>query len=111
MASKRCLFYAYAKQRTDNWEGRYLIVFANRAAAGEWWRAVYDSVASGYERFREVKRVSPQFYTHDPASDGNIMHTIHDHRCARQFAHRVFFTRLYDNVGRLFDAIPPLDYT
>ncbi|KAF9517998.1 hypothetical protein BS47DRAFT_1290216 [Hydnum rufescens UP504] len=105
------LFYAYAKQLTENWDGRYLIIFADRATADEWWRAVYDSVASGYQRFREVKRVSPQFYTHDPASGGNIMQTINDQRCARRFVHRVIFSSLYDMVGRVYGVIPPLNYT
>ncbi|KAF9518002.1 hypothetical protein BS47DRAFT_1338886, partial [Hydnum rufescens UP504] len=73
------LFRWLPKGLPDNLGGRYLIIFADRATADEWWRAVYDSVASGYQRFCDVKRVSPQFYTRDLSSDGDIMQTINDH--------------------------------
>jgi len=89
-----------------------LITFANRDTADEWWRAVTDSVASGYKRFAGVQRVSHQFYIHNPdIDDGNIMKTLEDERCAKKFLGRVFFTLLNDRDGRVIDPAPVLNYT
>lgn len=112
MSSPPGLFYAYAKQTTTDWAYRYMIIFANRATADEWWRAVIDSVASGYQRFSGVKRITSQFYIHDPNVDyGNIMETINDDRCAKKFLGRVFFTLLNDRDGRIIDIAPVLNFT
>ncbi|KAF9514039.1 hypothetical protein BS47DRAFT_1295542, partial [Hydnum rufescens UP504] len=106
------LFYAYAKHSTTDWAWRYLIVFVDRGTADEWWRAVLDSVVSGYHRFSNVKRVSPQFYTHNPdVYDGNISKTLNDDKCAKRFLGRVIFTLLNDRDARVFPIIPPVNYT
>lgn len=122
------LFYAYAKhvcdhgqfstsadisvrQSTTDWAWRYIIVFVNAATADEWWRAVTNSVAGGYQRFAGVQRVSSQFYVHNPdVNDGNIMQTINDERCAKQFLGRVFFTILNDRDGRVLSEAPIINY-
>jgi hypothetical protein len=89
-----------------------MITFANRATADEWWRAVADSVASGYKRFSGVQRITPQFYVHNPdVDDGNIMQTLNDERCAKKFLGRVFFTLLNDRDGRIIDIAPVINYT
>ena len=76
-----------------------MILFVNRATSDEWWRAITDSVAAGYTRFTGVKRISPQFYTHnynpEAAEDSShIGSTLIDERCAAKFFGRVFFTQL-----------------
>ena len=78
------------------WANKYIIVFVNRATSDEWWRAVTDSVAAGHTWFGGVKRISPQFYTHNPGVAGNydIVETLRDERCAAKFLGRMFFTRL-----------------
>ena len=86
-----------------------MIVFVNRATADEWWRAVTDSVAAGYNKFAEVKRVSPQFYTFDPEK-GNIRETITDDRVAARFLGRVFFTLLNNRDDHDLSIVPVLNY-
>ena len=83
-----------------------MIVFVNRATADEWWRAVTDSVAAGYNKFAEVKRLSPQFYTFE----GNIWETITDGRVAARFLGRVFFTLLSKRDDRDLSIAPVLNY-
>ena len=102
--------YHIELQINDGVTFRYLIVFSTRDVADNWWRAVCDSVASGYTRFAEVQRVSPQFYTHDPYK-ANITDTITDSRCAGNFLGKVFFTLLGDRDGRILDTAPVLNYT
>ncbi|RDB16765.1 hypothetical protein Hypma_002602 [Hypsizygus marmoreus] len=104
------LFYAYAKNINDDWSYRYVITFATRDVADSWFRAVTDSVAAGYNRFAAVKRVSLQFYTHDPGA-GNIPDTITDPRVAQSFRGQVSFTLLNDRDGRILSVIPVLNYT
>jgi hypothetical protein len=86
-----------------------MIVFVNRATADEWWRAVTDSVAAGYKKFAEVKRLSPQFYTFDPEK-GDIQETLTDGRVAARFLGRVFFTLLNDRDSRDLSIAPVLNY-
>ena len=86
-----------------------MIVFVNRATADEWWRAVTDSVAAGYNKFIEVKRLSPQFYTFDPEK-GDVHETITDGRVAARFLGRVFFILLNDRDARDLSIAPVLNY-
>ena len=88
-----------------------MIVFVNRATADEWWRAVTDSVAAGYNKFVEVKRVSHQFYSYNPdVNEGHIDQTLRDRRVAARFLGRVFFTLLNDRDFRDLSIAPPLNY-
>ncbi|KAJ8093513.1 hypothetical protein PM082_020371 [Marasmius tenuissimus] len=98
------LFYAYAKNINDDWSWRYLIVFATRAVADEWWRAVSTSSNTAYSG--TVVRVTPQFYTHDP-SRANIAYSINDASVAKKFLGTVIFTLLPDRDGRAFQLIQP----
>ncbi|KAF5369105.1 hypothetical protein D9615_010418 [Tricholomella constricta] len=107
--SSKGLFYAYAKNINDDWSYRYLITFATRDVADTWYRAVTDSVASGYQRFAAVKRVSLQFYTHDPA--GNIPDTITDPKVALALRGQMFFTLIHDRDARILSVIPVLNYS
>ena len=96
-------------QESGGW--RYMMVFANRATSDEWWRAVTDSVAAGYNKFVEVKRISPQFYTHNPdVNKAYISDTLTDTRVAARFLGRVFFTLLNDRDARDLSIAPPLNY-
>ncbi|CCX07192.1 hypothetical protein FPQ18DRAFT_323469 [Pyronema domesticum] len=104
------LFYAYAKNDQDHNTYRYLITFASRSVADEWWRAVQDSVTSSYKKFADAKRVTPQFYTHKPGV-GNLYQTVTDPQCAPRFLGKVFFTLLNDHDGRNFNIAPPIDIT
>ena len=89
-----------------------MIVFVNRATADEWWRAVTDSVAAGYNRFVEVKRLSPQFYTYNPlVNEGKLLATLTDDRVATRFLGRVFFTLLNERDGCDLSIAPVLNYT
>ncbi|KAL0070459.1 hypothetical protein AAF712_002291 [Marasmius tenuissimus] len=88
----------------DDWSWRYLIVFATRAVADEWWRAVSTSSNTAYSG--TVVRVTPQFYTHDP-SRANIAYSINDASVAKKFLGTVIFTLLPDRDGRAFQLIQP----
>lgn len=98
-------------QTTTDWAWRYLIVFVDRPTSDEWWRAVTDSVDAGYNRFDGVKRISPQFYIHNPdVNAGNIALTLTDNRVASKFLNRVFFTLLNDRDARILSVTPVLNY-
>ncbi|KAI0089191.1 hypothetical protein BDY19DRAFT_906102 [Irpex rosettiformis] len=99
------LFYAYAKTITDDWSSRYLIVFASRTVADEWWRAVSTSTVPNYAT--TIRRVTPQYYTYN-AGLANIATTITTAGVAQQFLGTVFFTLLNDRDGRILSVIPPL---
>ena len=106
----RCQNISFRQVNHDSY-GRYMIVFVNRATADEWWRAVTDSVAAGYNRFVEVKRLSPQFYTFNAVvNEGHIRHTLTDGRVATEFLGRVFFTLLNDQDARDLSIAPVLNY-
>ncbi|KAL0064185.1 hypothetical protein AAF712_008907 [Marasmius tenuissimus] len=96
------LFYAYAKQVGDVEHARFLIVFASRAVADEWWRAVSTSPDTAYSS--KITRVTPQFYTH--AEGGNIIDSISMDNVAKDFVDLVVFTLLDDRNGRTFSMIP-----
>ncbi|KDQ16516.1 hypothetical protein BOTBODRAFT_144598 [Botryobasidium botryosum FD-172 SS1] len=101
------LFYAYAKNINDDWSYRYLIVFASRSVADEWWRAVNGS---GTAYATSVNRVTPQFYTHNPGT-AIIANTVNDPKVASAFLNKVFFTLLNDRDGRILSIIPEQEYT
>ncbi|KAF8638027.1 hypothetical protein AX16_010659 [Volvariella volvacea WC 439] len=101
------LFYAYAKNINDDWSWRYLITFATRETADEWWIAVSNSSNAAY--VNSIRRVTPQFYTHNPAL-ANIALSITDASVAKQFLDRVFFTLINDRDGRIQSVIPVQDY-
>jgi hypothetical protein len=44
---------------------RYLLIFANRAVADEWWRTVSNSTLSP-ALSSTIRRIDPQFFTYDP---------------------------------------------
>jgi len=112
MATPDGLFYAYAKNATDDVTWRYLIVFPSQTVADEWWRAVQASVASGYNRFAGVQRITNQYYTHLPnVNNGNISQTIDDPQGTPSFLGQVIFTLLNDRDGRIWNVIPVLNYT
>ncbi|KAG1791849.1 uncharacterized protein HD556DRAFT_1309667 [Suillus plorans] len=102
------VFYAYVKHLTNNRTSRYVITFASRAVADEWWRAVSTST-TGFAN--GIQRVDAQFYTHEThlahAPDSLITAGV-----ATQFLGKVFFTSLNDlNMNlRGLNIIPPLDH-
>ena len=88
-----------------------MILFVNRATADEWWRAITDSVAAGYNKFEGMKRVSPHFYTYNNnVNGGYITYTLTDDRVAAKFLGRVFFTLLNDKDRRELSMAPVLNY-
>jgi hypothetical protein len=52
-----------------------------------------------------VNRITPQFYTHDPAK-ANISTSITNTQVAAQFLGQVFFTLLNDRDDRILSIIP-----
>ena len=52
-----------------------------------------------------VKRITPQFYTHNPGT-ANIATSITNTQVAAQFLGQVFFTLLNDRDGRILSIIP-----
>ncbi|KAG1721755.1 hypothetical protein EDB19DRAFT_1917117 [Suillus lakei] len=98
------VYYAYIKHIRDDWSARFVIVFASRAVADEWWRVVSTS-----PRFSDsVRRVTPQFFTHDQA---NITESIQQDQVAARFIGKMFFTLLGDKDGRQLSIIPSFDFT
>ena len=98
-------------QAEDDWSARFLITFASRAVADEWWRAITNSIQRGYTRFNQIVRHSAQFYSHN----GQILDTITDKEVTRasdtHFLNTVFFTLLDDRSGRHISPAPVLNYT
>lgn len=83
---------------------RYLGVFASRAIADEWWRAV--STCPNARIRGSIGRISPQFYTHDPTL-ANVVTTLTDAQGAPQFLSKVFFTLLNDRDARVMSIAAP----
>ncbi|KZT23890.1 hypothetical protein NEOLEDRAFT_1068570 [Neolentinus lepideus HHB14362 ss-1] len=94
------LFYAYVKYSRDNDTTRYVMTFASREIADEWWRALSKTSYASY-----VTRVTPEFYTHDAASF-NITNSVLIQDCTPQFLNKVFFTLLMDRGGRDVNHLP-----
>ncbi|KAH7923167.1 hypothetical protein BV22DRAFT_1036625, partial [Leucogyrophana mollusca] len=104
------LFYAYAKNANDDVTWRYLIVFASRAVADEWWRAVSESSNTWFSS--SIKRITPQLYTHNRVSDDlDICQSITTQDVAPGFLNKVFFTLLNDRDGGVTSIIPSQDIT
>jgi hypothetical protein len=82
-------------------------VFASRAVADEWWRAVSTSTNTKYSD--SIRRVTPQFYTHD-TNQANASNSITDVQVASKFLGKVFFTLLQDRDGRVLSIIPSPDF-
>jgi hypothetical protein len=99
------VYYAYIDNVNDSYYSRYVAVFANRAVADEWWRAVSTSANTKYSD--SVRRVAPQFFTHD-VSKANVASSITDTQVASSFSGKVFFTLLPNNGG--LSVIPILDF-
>ncbi|KAG2049066.1 hypothetical protein BDR06DRAFT_975528 [Suillus hirtellus] len=102
------LFYAYVKHLTHNWTSRYLITFASREVADEWWRAVSTSNTSFAN---SIQRVNAQFYTHN-TDLANAHDSLTTTGVATQFLGKVFFTMLndLDMNHRGLNIIPPLGH-
>ncbi|KAF9480243.1 hypothetical protein BDN70DRAFT_625204 [Pholiota conissans] len=102
------IFYAYINNISDHcW--RMVAVFANRAVADEWWRAISTSSVSSH-----FQRLSPQFYTHD-ASKANVYDFFTDSRFSNisdQFRGKLLLTVLEDTYARIsFSVIPVQEVT
>jgi len=88
-----------------------VIVFASRAVADEWWRAI--STGSNTILSNNIQRIAPQFYTHDP-NQCNIFNFFTDYRftsISNQFRGRMFFALDNDRGGRGISIIPPQEIT
>ncbi|EPQ57583.1 hypothetical protein GLOTRDRAFT_110634 [Gloeophyllum trabeum ATCC 11539] len=94
------LFYAYVKYSRDNDTYRYVMTFASREIADEWWRAFSKTSYAN-----SVKRVTPEFYTHDVAVF-NLTDSVLRQDCTPQFLNKVFFTLLMDRGGRDVNHLP-----
>ncbi|KAG2365231.1 hypothetical protein BDR07DRAFT_1481610 [Suillus spraguei] len=101
------VFYAYVKQITDDWSYRYVITFASREIADEWWRAVSTSTVGSF--VSSVQRVNAHFYTHNILV-ANSATSLTTAGVANQFIGKVFFTLMNDQVGRDLSIIPPCDH-
>ncbi|KAG1814935.1 hypothetical protein EV424DRAFT_1412718 [Suillus variegatus] len=100
------VFYAYVKHLTNNRTSRYVITFASRAVADEWWRAVSTST-TGFAN--GIRRVDAQFYTHETRL-AHAPDSLTTAGVATQFLGKVFFTLLNDSDYRGLNIIPPLDH-
>ena len=99
-------------QDGDDWSGRYLITFASRAIADEWWRTVRDSIQRGYTRFSHTVRHTMQFYSYN-RTVAHIYDTVTDSNITggSNLMNKVFFTLLDDRNGRSISPAPVLNYT
>lgn len=72
---------------------RYLINFANRDIADQFWRAIQKAVAEKAPQWDSVARVTPQLYTHNPALK-NIIQSVLDPKVAPHLFDKIFFQLL-----------------
>ncbi|TFK52887.1 hypothetical protein OE88DRAFT_1733875 [Heliocybe sulcata] len=98
------LFYAYVKNSKDDATYRYMITFATRETADDWWRALCETRWA-----RHVARITPEFYTHS-VGEFNVSASVHKGYLP-QFQDRVFFTLLHDLGGRQMSPLPKQDIT
>ncbi|KAF8970201.1 hypothetical protein BDZ97DRAFT_130909 [Flammula alnicola] len=99
-------FYAYIHYIADDATWRIVIIFASRAVADEWWRAV--STTSIDILKDNIKRVTPQFYTHN-ANQWNFYNFFGDYRLKEisdKFRGKMFLVLENDRVGRGITIIP-----
>ncbi|KZP23443.1 hypothetical protein FIBSPDRAFT_1042895 [Athelia psychrophila] len=99
------LFYAYIANIGDEETFRWQAVFANRAVADEWWRAMS---ASAHARF--IKRVAPGVYAQDATqrSLSGFFDIPELKPIAEMFRGRVQFTNLNDGTA---PTLPPREVT
>ncbi|KAH6909982.1 hypothetical protein BKA70DRAFT_1472509 [Coprinopsis sp. MPI-PUGE-AT-0042] len=91
-------FHAYIHYPTDDNVWRMTMIFANRATADEWWRAVSEST----EVTNDIRRITPQYYTHD-AAKFNVFNFFVDGRIKTMsdpFRGRLFLQLENDRGGR-----------
>jgi hypothetical protein len=101
------VFYAYAEQSNNYWSARYLITFASRGVADEWWRAVSTTTVVKFSE--SIQRVNAQFYTYNMAR-ARISDSLATNGVATQFSNKMFFTLLDDESGRHLSVIPSPDF-
>ncbi|EAU81031.1 hypothetical protein CC1G_10150 [Coprinopsis cinerea okayama7 len=102
-------FYAHIHNVQDDNTWRFTLIFANRATADEWWRAISEAPANT-SIAKSITRVTPQYYTHDVNiwniwnffADGNIK------SISERFRGRLFIVLENDRGGRGITVIPPV---
>ncbi|KAI0768895.1 hypothetical protein BC629DRAFT_804150 [Irpex lacteus] len=100
------VYYAYAKHATNEVTYRYLIVFATRSVADEWWRVVSTTTSTPVAG--TIKRITPQLYTHDPGKF-NIIQTIAQNNVAAQLSTQIVFVLQSNRDAAVpFEIIPPV---
>ncbi|KAG1852425.1 hypothetical protein DFJ58DRAFT_914376 [Suillus subalutaceus] len=97
------VFYAYVKQSTNYDSWRYVVAFASREVADEWWRAVSTSSVASFTN--SIKRVNAQFYLHD-VNQANVANSLVTTGVATQFLNKVIFLLMDDLGGRQLSIIP-----
>ncbi|KAG0692607.1 hypothetical protein DFH29DRAFT_882235 [Suillus ampliporus] len=100
------VYYAYIKNIRDDSSWRYVAVFASRAVADEWWRTISSS---GTKYADSVKRITPQFFTHD-MGQANAADSTQANQVASAFIGKIIFTLMYDKGGRVLSVIPSPDF-
>lgn len=101
------VFYAYVKQSTDTWSYRYVMAFASREVADEWWRAVSTSSVVSFAN--SIRRVNAQFYLHD-VNQANAANSLVTAGVATEFLNKVIFLLMDDLGGRQLSVIPSPDH-
>jgi len=99
------VFYAYVINSVTDDSWRYFISFSSPAIADEWWRAVSSDATYS----NSVKRINPQFYTHN-VSQANASASLTS-PVASRFVGKMFFTRVYNKGDYLTSIVPPLGRT
>jgi len=104
-SGRKFTFHA-GKQIAGDIHWRMVIIFATRSIADEWWRAVSTSdipILKG-----NIKRVTPQFYTHD-TGQWNVYEFFTEqriHQIAERFRGKMFLVLENDRPGRGITIIP-----
>ena len=83
-----------------------MIIFASREIADEWWRAVSTTNPDVFKD--SIKRVTPQFYTHDTRLF-NIFNFFAERRLkdiSEKFRGKLFFVLENDRGGKGITIIP-----
>lgn len=98
----------HIEQILDEGTGRFLAVFASRAEADEWWRAI-----SSNPKTRFINRLAPQLYTYD-ATQCNLSGFFHMPQfksIADRFRGRMFLSMLNDKNALVTNIIPAKEIT
>ena len=98
--------YTSRFQISDDNAWRYTLIFTSRDIADQWWRAVSTSSVALLQK--NIQRITPQFYTHDP-TQWNICFFYTDPRIASladQFRGKFFMVLENDRGGRGVSIIP-----